>query len=355
MIDVKLRNMIKSYDGGDPVVNDVNLEVKAGEFFFLLGPSGCGKSTLLRIIAGLLAPTAGSVFFGDEDVTRSPAERRRAAMVFQSYALWPHMSVFENVAFGLRIERVSSDELKRRTMEALELTGMATFANRPPTALSGGQQQRVALARALVVRPRVLLLDEPLSNLDAKLRATMRGEIRAICEDASLTAIYVTHDQKEALSMADRLAVLRDGRVEQIGAPRDVHQRPINTFVADFIGAGNFLSGTIIENGENQWVVETPLGRFKTQAVADIGSNADVQVMIRPENLRVTEADGGSDNQFAATIVDETFLGEFAEWTMDANGEKLTVYEMAPPRRRSGDNMTLRVNPEDVVLLPEKT
>ncbi|HRU06852.1 MAG TPA: ABC transporter ATP-binding protein, partial [Candidatus Brocadiia bacterium] len=234
MVSVNLQSVTKRFDRVT-AVNGVTLQVERGELFFLLGPSGCGKTTLLRIIAGFCDATQGQVLFDDRDVTSLPAHKRNTGMVFQNYALWPHMTVEENVAYGLDVRKTPAAERKRRVAEALDMVRMAEYASRRPTQLSGGQQQRVALARAIVIQPDVLLLDEPLSNLDAKLRNEMRDEIRRVHRQTGLTAIYVTHDQKEALSLAGRMAVLRDGRVEQSGPPREVYDRPANAFVAQFI------------------------------------------------------------------------------------------------------------------------
>src|SRR5215204_691331 len=241
---VRIANISKSF-GQTPALRDVSLEVEPHELFFLLGPSGCGKTTLLRLIAGFYEPDAGQLFFGDQPINGVPPHRRNTGMVFQNYALWPHMTVAQNVAYGLDVRAVAADEKKRRVAEALEIVQMQPYAQRFPNQLSGGQQQRVALARALVIRPAVLLLDAPLSNLDARLRLEMREEIRRIHSQTRITTIYVTHDQKEALSLASRLAVLRDGLVEQIGDPRSVYRNPKNQFVADFIGETNWLSGLV--------------------------------------------------------------------------------------------------------------
>jgi iron(III) transport system ATP-binding protein len=234
MTTVRLENLSKTF-GQTIALAGVNLEIAAGELFFLLGPSGCGKSTLLRLIAGLLEPTAGRIFFNEREVTALPTQDRNAVMCFQSYALWPHMTVRENVRFGLAVRQLDRAEQKRRVDEVLSLVRLGELADRKPNQLSGGQQQRVALARALAVNPACLLLDEPLSNLDAKLRHEMRGEIRRICKSAGYTTIYVTHDQKEALSIADRIAILTAGRLEQVGTPAQVYHRPANDFVADFL------------------------------------------------------------------------------------------------------------------------
>src|SRR4051812_36741975 len=234
MASVRLQQISKLF-GQTQALASIDLSIASGEIFFLLGPSGCGKSTLLRIIAGLHEPSGGRVFFDDRDVTSLPTEKRKAVMCFQSYALWPHMTVRENVRFGLNVRHVDKRAQEERINRVLKLVQMDTLADRKPSQLSGGQQQRVALARALAVEPACLLLDEPLSNLDAKLRQEMRGEIRRICKDGGFTTIYVTHDQKEALSIADRIAILNAGRLEQVGTASDVFHRPASAFVAEFM------------------------------------------------------------------------------------------------------------------------
>jgi len=245
MTCVRLDHIHKKF-GETVVLHDIDLEIRAGELFFLLGPSGCGKSTLLRLIAGLHEPTAGRVFFGDRDVTALGTEQRNAVMCFQSYALWPHMTVADNVRFGLKVRRVGRKEQIQRVADVLKLVRMDGLGHRKPNELSGGQQQRVALARALAVSPDCLLLDEPLSNLDAKLRHEMRAEIRRICKESGSTTVYVTHDQKEALSVADRIAVMNDGRVVQVGTPAELYRRPRTSFVADFIGQTNLVPGKVV-------------------------------------------------------------------------------------------------------------
>ncbi len=235
-------------------VHNASLTIAPGELFFLLGPSGCGKTTLLRMIAGFIEPDPtpkdkpGSIHFADRDVTHTPPNKRNTAMVFQSYALWPHMTVAQNVAFGLNVRKTPAEDRDRRVTEALEAVQLAEYAARKPNELSGGQQQRVALARALVIRPDVLLLDEPLSNLDAKLRADLRAQVRTICKSAGITSVYVTHDQQEALSMADRIAIMRLGRIEQIATPKDLYTRPRTAFVATFLGDANILPAQLLSN-----------------------------------------------------------------------------------------------------------
>src|SRR6266496_1247529 len=246
---VSVQNLAKNF-GDTAVLKDISLEVHDEELFFLLGPSGCGKTTLLRLIAGFYQPNEGGVFFGEKPMNGVPPHQRNTGMVFQNYALWPHMTVAENVVYGLDVRGVSAAEKKERVAEALAIVQMEKFAHRAPNQLSGGQQQRVALARALVIDPDVLLLDEPLSNLDARLRIEMREEIRRIHARTRITTIYVTHDQKEALSLADRMAVMREGVIEQVGDPRTVYRAPANRFVADFIGETNWLAAEVLEQSE---------------------------------------------------------------------------------------------------------
>src|SRR4051812_25210564 len=262
MTSVRLDHITKAF--GDTVaLADINLDIGAGELFFLLGPSGCGKSTLLRLIAGLHGPTSGRLWFNDRDVTGLGTEKRNAVMCFQSYALWPHMSVADNIRFGLNVRKVPKPEADRRVEEVLRLVQMDPYAARKPNQLSGGQQQRVALARALAVRPDCLLLDEPLSNLDAKLRHEMRSEIRRICKTAGFTTIYVTHDQKEALSIADRMAILDRGRVAQVGTPDELYHRPASAFVAEFIGQTNLIGGEVVGQSGETVRVRTAVGELE--------------------------------------------------------------------------------------------
>jgi iron(III) transport system ATP-binding protein len=286
-MNVSLQHLSKKL-GDVAAVDDVTLDVADGELFFLLGPSGCGKTTLLRLIAGFYPADSGAIRFGDKLMNDVPPNRRNAGMVFQSYALWPHMTVFENVAYGLGVRAVSADEKKQRVMQALDVVRMTPQAERSPNELSGGQQQRVALARALVIQPDVLLLDEPLSNLDAKLRLELREEIRRIHRELRVTTIYVTHDQQEALSLADRIAVMRDGRVEQVGTPQALYRKPTNEFVRDFLGVANFIEGTVKEVSGSQVSVATPQGdmlcTFDGQALS-VGQT--VTCVVRPQDVIV--------------------------------------------------------------------
>src|SRR3954449_12724523 len=292
MTSVRFDHITKNF-GATTALIDISLEIAAGELFFLLGPSGCGKSTLLRIVAGLLEPTSGRIFFNHRDVTSLGTDKRNAVMCFQSYALWPHMTVRENVRFGLDVRKLPRDEQNRTVDEVLKLVQMEELSERKPNQLSGGQQQRVALARALAVKPDCLLLDEPLSNLDAKLRQEMRSEIRRICKTSGVTTIYVTHDQKEALSVADRIAVLVAGRIVQVGTPGELYHRPNSAFVADFIGHTNLISGKVIGRDGRMARIETPVGLV----TADLNSHGGgalpdgVTVSIRPEHMRIVRSD----------------------------------------------------------------
>lgn len=346
MTSVTITGISKSYQAGVPVLKPIDLTIQAGELFFLLGPSGCGKSTLLRILAGLVEPDGGSIRFNGREITRLPAEKRRAAMVFQNYALWPHLTVFENVAFGLRAEGADNAKIRKEVADALELVQLADCAERKIPSLSGGQQQRVALARALAMRPDLLLLDEPLSNLDARLRDTMRREIRRIAKERELTAIYVTHDRQEALSMADRLAVMHQGILQQVGAPEEVYNLPVNRFVAGFLGDANFIDGTVTENG----LFQSHFGEFRLAETAfRPETGRKITAAIRPERIRFAARKG--EHTFSAKLTDRTFLGECCEWKFDANGAALEVTESAPPMRRIGDVCELEFDPGHLIAL----
>jgi len=352
MTSVHLDHITKDF-GTTRALDEIDLRIGAGELFFLLGPSGCGKSTLLRLIAGLHEPTRGRIWFNEKDVTNLGTEKRNAVMCFQSYALWPHMSVRENVRFGLNVRGVSRADQEKRVDEVLRLVQMDNLADRKPNQLSGGQQQRVALARALAVSPACLLLDEPLSNLDAKLRHEMRGEIRRICKTAGFTTIYVTHDQKEALSIADRIAVLKDGRLAQVGTPGELYHRPRTSFVADFIGQTNLVRGTLVGSEGDDVVIETRAGRFRAHRNGDLSDG--VTISIRPEQMRIVTgraASNGSTNRIVGKPVETTFLGEASEHVLDVNGQRIKVIS-APPMFDVPGEIAVEFDPEDVVVLAE--
>ncbi len=340
MASVLLENICKSFVPGKPVLDHLFLDVKPGELFFLLGPSGCGKSTLLRILAGLEKQDSGTVKFDGVEISSLPPEKRQAAMMFQNYALWPHLTVFENIAFGLRIRGKKGSVLKDEVMSALEAVQLADCAERRIPSLSGGQQQRVALARALAVRPAVLLLDEPLSNLDARLRDTMRGEIVRICREREQSAIYVTHDRQEALSMADRMAVLQAGKVSQCGTPRQLYELPANRFIGEFLGDINFIDGKITDGK-----LLTSFGNFPLAG----NSGGAVSGAIRPERIKFVSGD--CDGAFEAEIIRETFLGDSGEWICRAGETVLAVKEMAPPPRRIGEKVFLAFEPGSLLAM----
>ncbi len=317
---VILRRVLKSFGTGAPAVDTIDLDIAPGELVTLLGPSGCGKTTTLRMIAGLEEPSSGSITIGDEDVTHLPAEKRDVTMVFQSYALFPHMNVFDNVAYGLKVARRPRPEIAARVAEALDLVGLGAYADRSVDALSGGQQQRVALARALVMKPRVILFDEPLSNLDAKLRLRVRAEIRALQRRLGLTAVYVTHDQEEALAISDRVVVMKSGRIEQIGSPRDLYTRPATRFVADFIGSANILPGT----WDGRQVFLDGIGFDHAQDIAP----GPVSVVLRPESLRP----GASG--IPATVTAISFLGASTHVDLETAAGPVTA--LLPDEKAAG-------------------
>jgi iron(III) transport system ATP-binding protein len=357
MISIKIRQLTKRF-GAITALHGIDLAIEPGELFFLLGPSGCGKTTLLRSLAGFYVPEEGRIFFDKEEVTHLAPHKRNTGMVFQNYALWPHLTVAENVAFGLEERRVSRGEIDRRVAEALESVHMGALAGRKPNGLSGGQQQRVALARSLVIRPRCLLLDEPLSNLDAKLRVDLRAEIRRVCKEFNLTTVYVTHDQKEALSIADRMAVLDGGRVLQTGTPREIYRRPATKAVANFIGETDFISGKIIATNGAQATVETAIGRFEGglgDAAAKPAAGATVAVSIRPECWKLGREPASAQNSVRGRIGEAVYLGEVAQYDFIAGGARLKIIEMNP--RFVGapvaGELTASVDPEDVVVLAE--
>ncbi len=283
---IEVRGVGKRF-GSVTAVDRVDLDIAAGELFTLLGPSGCGKTTLLRLIAGFNTPDEGEIAFDGRVVNTLPPYERNIGMVFQNYALWPHMTVFANVAYGLRLRKLPGSEIEARVAEGLRKVNLSGLERRYPGQLSGGQQQRVALARALVLNPHLLLLDEPLSNLDAKIRVQVRAEIRKLQKELGITAVYVTHDQEEALSLSDRVAVMRDGRVLQVGTPKELYERPSTRFVADFVGTNNLVRGQVKGRRGEHLVVETALGTFTAISSGAIGAGATCVLAVRPENVTV--------------------------------------------------------------------
>ncbi|MDR2807064.1 MAG: ABC transporter ATP-binding protein [Puniceicoccales bacterium] len=354
MIEITISNLVKQFQG-NVVLNDISLKIEAGELFFLLGPSGCGKTTLLRAIAGFYPIDSGKIFFGDKDVTKLPPHKRKTGMVFQSYALWPHMTVEQNVAFGLQQKKIKKAEIVQIVREALESVQMLPYALRRPNELSGGQQQRVALARALVVRPRCLLLDEPLSNLDTQLRNEMRSEIRRICKQYHLTSIYVTHDQKEALSIADRIAVVERGNIRQIGSPLELYKRPNSCFVANFIGETNIIDGVVVRKGVDEAFVRTKIGNFRGMIDSQdtkIQEGSPIKVLIRPESLKL-ESSPMEENCVEGMIGRSTYFGEVAHYLFEKNDVQLQISELNPCHLTQTERYGIYAwaLPEDIVIL----
>ena len=354
MTAIRIQEVSKSF-GPAVAVDHVTLEIASGELFFLLGPSGCGKTTLLRMLAGFVPPDSGEIYFGPERITGLPPRHRGAALVFQTYALWPHLTVAENVAYGLRVRRLPRAEVARRVGQILKMVQLEGLGDRRPNQLSGGQQQRVALARALVIQPRVLLLDEPLSNLDARLRDELREEIRRLHRETGLTMVYVTHDQKEALTLAGRLAVMERGRLVQVGSPREVYNHPDNRFVAGFLGDSNFVPGSVQASRPPECVVETAVGRLAGSSAGPCREGARVLCSIRPHALALAGTDG-SVNRIAATVEQVTYLGERIDVRLRAAGNTSLQMVSLPHLAgwlQAGDNVALTVPPEQVVIFQD--
>jgi iron(III) transport system ATP-binding protein len=366
-----VEHLIKSFPGRKRdaarvvAVNDVSLEVEDGQFFTMLGPSGCGKTTTLRCIAGLETPDSGEIevaerpFFSSSRKIKAPANERGLGMVFQSYAIWPHMNVFQNVAFPLEVaprrERLPKSKLREQVEKVLSVVKLDQLADRQATDLSGGQQQRLALARALVMEPPLLLLDEPLSNLDAKLREEMRFELKRLQRELGITAIYVTHDQSEALGMSNMIAVMKDGEVQQLGRPREIYERPQSRFVADFIGTSNFIEGAVVErNGNGRYLVETSYGQLGAAAQASFAPGTKVVVAARPEHigLRAGAADDPGVNRWRGTIGNRAFLGESVDHIVDVGDRELHVRCNPSVSIETGTEVTLTFHEEACSLIP---
>ena len=371
MAQVTLNRLTKHFDD-TPVVKGISLTVADGEFFSLLGPSGCGKTTILRMIAGFTFPTSGTVLFDGQDVTHVSANRRNTGMVFQNYALFPHMTVFENVAFGLRTRRVAAAETSDRVARALDLVGLAGLEQRPVPQLSGGQQQRVALARAVVIEPDLLLLDEPLSNLDAKLREETRDQIRDLQTKLGITAIYVTHDQEEALAVSDRIAVMEEGECRQLDRPDAIYRRPANRFVAAFMGNMNLWEG-VLATDEGRTVFRHGSGLavalpspFSPPAPADGAKPADdakqaddtipaggpVHLALHPQAVQLTEDD--SEDTVGGVVTTRRFKGATVEFTVDAGGVSIQVVENAESplaARQPGEAVRVRIPGDQAIIL----
>jgi spermidine/putrescine transport system ATP-binding protein len=352
-IDVRLERVSKLF-GDAPAVDDLSLDIEEGEFFSMLGPSGCGKTTTLRMIGGFEEPSLGTVYLGGRDVTDLPPYKRDVNTVFQSYALFPHLDVFENVAFGLRRKKVAKADIEARVREAMQLVDLEGFGSRKPREMSGGQQQRVALARALVNRPKVLLLDEPLGALDLKLRKQMQLELKTIQQEVGITFIYVTHDQEEAMTMSDRLAVMRRGKIEQLGEPETVYESPATEFVAGFLGASNLLDGELA-GGDGMMNVRLSGGELVTIPAERIPREVDksVKVGVRPEKISIGSADQDAPagtNSVTGLLRMSTYIGVSHQYKIEMPGaHELTVYVQnlgAGPPPAPGEKVRLSWLPE---------
>ena len=355
--DIRLENVTKRFDDVT-AVDDLSLTIDQGRFFALLGPSGCGKTTTLRMIGGFEEPTSGTILLGDRDVTGLPPYRRDVNTVFQSYALFPHLSIYENVAFGLRRKGVKGDDLKRRVGEGLELVDLGDLGRRKPRQLSGGQQQRIALARALVNRAKVLLLDEPLGALDLKLRKQMQLELKGIQNEVGITFVHVTHDQEEAMTMADTIAVMNGGRIEQLGSPSDLYERPETAFVAGFLGVSNLLPGNL--NGDGVVRLDGG-GDVRVPAAALAGRSGRVAVGIRPEKLRLAaggeRADGA--NVLEGVVAECSYIGVSTQYVVETPAGPVTVYaQNAEPgfvqAASPGERVSLAWSPEATFVVDQE-
>lgn len=349
--NVQLNNIIKEFKtpegkGSFRAVDEVSLSINSGEFVTLLGPSGCGKTTILRMIAGFEVPSSGEILLNHTVINNLTPDKRDTAMVFQSYALFPHYNVFDNIAYGLINKKLDKNTIQEKVMQILELVGLNGLEQRNTNQLSGGQQQRVALARALVMEPAVLLFDEPLSNLDAKLRIYMRKEIRKIQQRIGLTSIYVTHDQAEAMSLSDRIIIMNKGRIEQMGTPHEIYQQPASRFVADFIGNANFVQGQVLSIDADKAQVQMLGGVFDVHVDAEQISVQDtVQVVIRPEAVEVSATDG----EIEAQILSSTYMGAVQEYTVRSGAAELNIEDFNPVGKRvfnSGETVKLRFKAE---------
>ncbi|MFD1852067.1 ABC transporter ATP-binding protein [Oceanobacillus bengalensis] len=339
---IQFKNVTKQYDSDPTVLNDVSFEIEKGKFYTLLGPSGCGKTTILRLIAGFTEATTGEIYFNDKRINQVPANKRQVNTVFQDYALFPHLNVFENVAFGLRIKKMKKTDIEAKVKEALSFVNLSGYEAREIKEMSGGQRQRVAIARAIVNEPEVILLDEPLSALDLKLRYQMQYELRDLQKRLGITFIFVTHDQEEALAMSDEIFVINKGKIQQSGTPNDIYDEPINRFVADFIGESNIVKGTMTRD----YLVEFVGKRFEC---VDMGMNTNepVEIVIRPEDLEITSFDEG---MLQVNVHSQLFRGVHYEITgIDQDGNEWLVH--STKKANVGDNIGLKFAPEAIHVM----
>ena len=356
---INLTKRFKSLDGSGEVlaVDDVNLEVNTGELVTILGPSGCGKTTTLRMIAGFEYPTSGSILIGDKDVAKIPPNKRGLSMVFQSYALFPHLTIYENVAYGLRVQKLPANEIRERTERALDLMQLTTMAKRYPSQVSGGQQQRIALARAIVIEPSVLLFDEPLSNLDAKLREYMRDELRKLQKRLGITSLYVTHDQSEAMAISDRVVIMKEGRIRQVGTPREIYAFPQSRFVADFMGKANFLEVEVLGTDGESARIDIGGKTFIVPRAGRVRPNSgSALLVVRPEALRLISLANVENEIPLKGCVDRfTYFGNIARYEVATENGPLLIESYNPEASsifEEGDNVGVLIDFESVRLLP---
>ena len=353
---IEVKDLVVRYGEGAPAVDGINFAIAPGELVTLLGPSGCGKTTTLRSIAGLETPTSGSIQLNGQTVYSGserrniPAEKRGVSMVFQSYAIWPHMTVFENVAYGLRVRKAPQAEINANVARVLEMVQMQAYADRPSSNLSGGQQQRVAVARAIAFSPNVLLFDEPLSNLDAKLRAEMRVELRELQRRLDITSLYVTHDQEEALAISDRVIVMSNGKIEQIGTPEEIYNRPSSLFVADFVGAANMIQGQVKGPGPNGTLVFEAAGGVSLEVEAPPSGRGGSVVALRSSYIHLTPMPE-THNAVSGTIHRRMFHGDFIQYVVDWPAGQLIVRRPPTEHYTEGSSVTVSFLPEHCVLL----
>ena len=355
MID-ELQGVTKRFGSGDPAVDNLSLEVKKGEFFSLLGPSGCGKTTTLRMVAGFVSPTKGAILIEDEKVNHPPPYKRKTSMVFQNYALFPHMTVFENIAFGLKMKKWDKDKIYLRVEEAMGQVKLTGFQDRYPSQLSGGQQQRVAIARAIATNPSVILMDEPLSNLDAKLRHQMRIELKQLQKQIGTTVIYVTHDQGEALALSDRIAILNEGRVEQVDSPSQIYRNPSNEFVATFIGQLNMFRGCVARISPREVEVVTDGGlKIIVPYEEKLGAGENIQIALRPEGINIGERDLAlTENTFTVEISYVSYLGSMIQYLSKVEGEEIVVTTQSRrglPIYQAGEKVRISFDPTECIVL----
>lgn len=350
---VKMDNVVKSFDG-NVVVKNINMDIKKGEFLTLLGPSGCGKTTTLRMIAGFEQPTDGDVLIDGKKVSGVPPHKRDVNTVFQSYALFPHMNVYDNVAFGLKMKKKGKEDIKRHVMEALKLVQLEDFVERKPDQLSGGQKQRVAIARALVNSPKVLLLDEPLGALDLKLRKQMQVELKHLQQQLGITFIYVTHDQEEALTMSDRIAVMNNGIIEQLGTPDEIYERPASRFVADFIGETNLFEGTVVEINDSHAFLDFSGHKIPVVQTKPLSLNSKVAMAIRPERVKLHKEPNGKGFVIPGKIVEHIYVGSIIKTVVAfPDGNQFTIND-APEVAHSfavGQDVFVNWEPDKAVVI----